>query len=295
MDKLSDIKLFLLVAEEGSFAGAARKAGVSATVATRRISALEEDLQTRLLNRSTRNVSLTEAGQIFRERALEVVGAADRAQDALEELQGNPRGTLQVSASPTIAPILLGLMPDFYELYPDIRLLFNFTEAYVDLVKEGFDLAIRVGHPSDSSLIARELILSDSMLCASPAYLKKWGIPRHPRELNEHQCLTLKNKIWKFSKGGEQFSVPVTGNVKTDVGSLAIIAARAGAGITMMPDWALKDDLTNGSLVRILEDFQIEPKGTPVNAVYPARTHLPPKVRVLIEFLKDALSSYMKV
>ncbi len=285
MDRLSDVRLFLLIAEERGFAPAARRAGISATVATRRIASLEADLGARLFNRSTRNVSLTEAGEVYRERAQEVIDAADRARHALEELRGTPRGTLAVTASPVMGQGLLQLMPTFLDDYPEIKVKFRFTEQQVDLIREGFDLAIRLGHPSDSTLVARQLMQSDSVICASPTYLEKRGKPSHPSDLSNHDCLTMRSKRWHFSKDSEQFYVPVDGPLEINEGPLIIAAAVSGMGIMMAPDWIIRELLVTGTLVQVLSDYQIEPKGTPVNAVYPARSHLPPKVRVFIDYL----------
>ncbi len=284
MDRLSDVRLFLLVAEERGFAPAARRAGVSATVATRRIASLEDDLGARLFNRSTRNVSLTEAGEVYRERAQEVIDAADRARHALEELRGTPRGTLAVTASPAMGQGLLQLMPAFLSVYPEIKVKFRFTEEQVDLIREGFDLAIRLGHPSDSTLVARQLMQSDFVICASPIYLEKRGKPKRPSDLSNHDCITMR-KRWHFSKDNEQFYAPVDGPLEINEGPLIIAAAVSGMGIMMVPDWIIRELLVTGTLVQVLSDYQIEPKHTPVNAVYPARSHLPPKVRVFIDYL----------
>ena len=288
MERLSDIRLFILVAQAGSFAAAARKAGVSAAVATRRIAALEDQLSVRLLHRTTRNVGLTEAGAVYLDSARAIVAAAEAAEAALDDLRGDPRGLLTVTASPTLERGLVDVVSGFLRACPDVRLKLWFTEERVNLVRDGFDLALRIGRPEDSTLIARPLIRSDSIVCASPAYLERAGLPRTPDALAGHQCLRLRSSLWRFSRGAREFAVPVGGALETNSGSSVFAACLAGLGITICPDWVVKRELATGQLVRILESYQVEPRGTELNAVYPARTYLPAKVGAFVDFLQEA-------
>jgi DNA-binding transcriptional LysR family regulator len=291
MERLSDIRLFLLVAEEEGFAKAARRAGLTAPVATRRIAALEEDLGARLFSRTTRRVSLTEAGTLYRDHASLVVEAAESAREALSDLGTKPKGPLRVTTSPTMGRELVRLMPEFLETYPEVQVGLHFSDRVVDLIRDGFDVAIRVGHPQDSSLIVRRLTTSNSVVCASPSYVAKHGEPLHPHDLAEHDCVLLHDrpgvKTWKFSANDEQISVRVTGSLALNSGDTVEQAAVAGLGIAMAPVWLLSESLRTGKLLPLLEKFIIEPSGTPINAVYPSRSFLPRKVRAFIDFLAE--------
>ena len=291
MERISDLRIFLAVANEGSFAAASRKLRLSPAVVTRRVSALEDELSVRLFQRTTRSVSLTESGELFRESANKVIDAVDEADASLDDIRDAPQGLLSVAASPTFAARLTVIVAEFCDLYPGIRVKLCFDEQLVDLVKEGFDLAVRIGRPRDSSLIARNILLSDSVLCASPGYIDKHGTPEHPRDLENHDCLVMQQPTWRFSRGDDSYEVSASGRYETNSGSAVALACQAGLGISMVPDWAAAEGLAAGTLVRILPEYQIEPKGTEINVVYPARAYLPPKVRVFIEHLTAAFDT----
>ena len=290
MERISDLRIFLAVASEGSFAAASRKLGLSPAVVTRRISALESELSLRLFQRTTRAVSLTESGELFRDSATKVIDVVDEADASLDDLRDVPKGSLAIAASPTFAAHLTTVVRDFCLAFPKINVRLWFDEQLVDLVKEGFDLAVRIGRPRDSSLIARRILLADSVLCASPGYLDRRGMPQHPDELRDHDCLVMQSSVWRFSRGDERFDVPVSGRFETNTGAASMLACANDLGIGMAPDWAVADLLEAGALVRVLDAYQIEPKGTEVNVVYPARNYLPPKVRLFVEHLSQSFA-----
>lgn len=292
VEDLKAIELFLAIVDEKSISGAAKRLNLTAPAATRRLAALEFSLKSRLFNRTTRRVSLTEAGATFFEYAQEILTLSERSQQALKEIGAGASGVLTISAP---APIALGLIvpyiAEFNQRYPNIKIGLQLNDNIVDIVSEGIDVAVRVGHLKDSTLIAKPIMTSDSVVCTSPEYLKQNGTPIHIEELSTHACLTFqgrnKRKFWSFSKGDEEFKIPVSGPFSADSGLALIRAAIDGVGILMLPEWVIAQELKTKKLLPILTDYNVEPKGTPVHAVYPSREYLPEKVKIFIEFLQE--------
>ncbi|MDA8747734.1 LysR family transcriptional regulator [Litoreibacter sp.] len=299
MNDLSHLQLFTHVVEEGSFSAAARLLGVTPSSVSRQISALEEELGARLFNRTTRTQSLTEAGEIYIRHTRRIVSDIDEAQLAVRRLADAPSGSLHVTVEADFAITFLSpILPIFLKQYPDVQVRLSMTTEVVDLVHGGIDLAIRVGHLADSSLFARKLFTSRSVLCASPDYIASHGCPKTPHELTEHECVSFRVQTgrsnWKFEGDNGKITVPILGRVNAN--SLIFLkgAAVDGLGIAMIPTWMIKEELENGRLITVLEDYPLDPPNTPISAVFAHNRHLAPKVRAFVDFLTDQLASQWK-
>ena len=295
MENLALLRLFVRVAEEGSFSAVARAMDATPSAVSRQISRLEEDLGTRLLQRTTRQQVLTEAGEVYLRHARQIVEDVETARRAVTDLSTAPSGVLRVTAEADLAVTLLSpLMPGFLEQYPDLRVQLLPSATMEDLVGRGIDVAIRVGHLEDSSLVARRLSISRSLLVASPAYLEQAGTPARPEYLSDLSCLSFRvgpdRTIWRFSTPDGLQEVPVSGRVQA--GSLVFLreAARQGVGIAMLPTWMVRDDLNRGVLVPILPGFPLDPPASPISAVYPSGRNLASKVRVFVDYLSTRMA-----
>lgn len=289
MDRLDDMLAFIKVVDTRSFTSAADRLGLSKSVVSRRIAELENRLGARLLNRTTRKLSLTEVGQAFYDRCSRILADLEEAERAASDLHAAPRGRLRINA-----PVSFGLMhlgpavSTFLERYPQIEIDIDLNDRYVDLVEEGYDLAVRIGRLRDSSLIARRLAPARLVVCASPAYLERAGTPVTPDDLTRHNCLIYTNvptaEQWVFAvDGGETRSVRVSGNLRSSNGDLLKAAALAGAGIVILPTFMCGDALAAGTLKCLL--LHAYASASAVYAVYPQNRHLSPKVRVFVDFL----------
>ena len=293
MKDIDTLRLFLAVAEEGSFARGARRLALSPAVATRRIAALEAELSVRLFARSTRKIELTTEGWLLHEHARAIVEAVVAAEDALRAAHAQPRGRLRVLARAGLGRhIVVPALPAFRARYPDIEVALHLTEARVlDVQGVGCDVGITIGHLADSSLVARRLIETDSLVCASPAYLQRRGQPRHPEDLERHDCLTINadenHATWRFSRGTERSEVRFRAPLAVNDADALMAFARSGLGIVLVADWTAREDLARGSLVEVLGDFQVEPRGTPITALYPSRRYLPAKVGAFLDFMAE--------
>lgn len=297
MSSISHLHLFARVVEEGSFSAAARSMSVTPSSVSRQISILEAELGTRLFNRTTRKQSLTEAGEIYFRHTRRIVSDIDDAQSAVRRLADTPTGSLHVTVEADFAITFLSpILPEFLKRYPDVQIRLSMTTEFVDLVHSGVDLAIRIGHLTDSSLIARKIFASRSVLCASPEYLAVHGRPALPHELTEHQCVSFSiqsgSTYWKFQEIEGEISVPTSGRVNAN--SLIFLrgVAVAGLGIAMIPTWMIQNELKNGKLIALLEDYPLAPPNTPINAVFAHNRHLAPKVRAFIDFLTEQLEAH---
>ena len=294
MNEFSNMQLFVLVVQEGSFSAAARALGITPSSVSRQVSQLEGELSARLFQRTTRKQSLTEAGRIYFQHAERIIADLKIARLAVNRLTDTPSGSLHITveadfALAYIAPIL----SDFLELYPKINIRISTSVGMVDLVDSGIDMAIRIGHLDDSSLIARTIAVSRSVVCASPAYIERYGSPTHPSDLEEHNCLSFKvgvgMKYWRFNVREGSLNVPVSGRI--GVNSIAFLRSVAleAQGIIMVPQWVIRDELSQGKLVPLLEDYPLEPASTPIQAVFAHNRHLAPKVRAFVEFLVERM------
>jgi len=257
---------------------------------------LEGELGARLIHRTTRKQSLTETGDIYYQHAQRIVADLDAAQLAVNRLTDTPSGTLHVTIEADFAVAFIApILPDFLDRYPDVRVRISMTSEEMDLIESGLDLAVRIGHLDDSSLIARKLGQSHSLLCASPTYLATHGSPTHPSELSTHSCLSFRVKPgknhWRFRMPAETVDVSITGCLNANSLSFLRSMAVAGRGIIMVPKWMVRDDLMHGHLLPVLADISLDPAGTPINAVFAHNRHLAPKVRAFVDFLAERMEA----
>ncbi len=294
MDNLTDAAVFCQVVESGSFTAAAERLGLSRSVVSKYISRLEDRLGARLLNRTTRRLSLTEAGQAYFARTQRGLQEIEAAEAEVSSLQAAPRGKLRLNAPMSFGILHIApAMADFAACYPELSVEMSLDDRQVDLVEEGFDLAIRIAELPDSSLIARRLGPCRHVVCASPDYLAKRGTPRVPDDLRNHHALTYRYQAspseWRFiTPDGRYASVPVSGAIEMN-NSLAIreVVLR-GAGITLTPTFVVGEDIKTGRLHSVLNDYRAQELS--IYAVYPERRHLSPKVRAFVEYMQERLS-----
>lgn len=287
---LNDMALFVEVVRARGFVHAAEAIGMPSSTLSRRIANLERAIGLRLLNRTTRRVELTEAGRAYFERCERIVEEARLAHERLGELLANPTGLLRVSLPVDFANVYLtDLIAKFAGEFPGIRFDLDLTPRRVDLVAEPFDLAIRMGEPAESHLIARVIARIQPKLFAAPAYLGRRGIPAHPRDLAGHDCLTMpRANVWRLASGTARADVEVKGRFTLNSNSMIRGLAARGQGIALMPQEILADQLAQGNLVRILPEWQGAP--IPVYAITETRL-LPAKTQRFIEFLQSHLKA----
>lgn len=288
---LDGMTVFARVVEERSFSGAARKQGMSKSAVSKHITKLEDNLGIRLLNRTTRRLSLTDAGATFYRHCARVVEEVETAEHALTDLRGTPRGTLRISAPLTFGQMYLPqLVTEFMEMFPGLHVDIHLADHKVDLVAEGIDMAIRITRLKDSSLIARKLADFKGHVVAAPSYLEKYGEPKTPQDLADHRTLAYTNlpspNIWDFTGPEGPVSVRVNPVLSCNNGEFTSIAAIRGLGIAREPEFIVAEALQAGRLVRILDGYDPLNSGG-IYAVYPERRHLPSKVRVFIDFLVE--------
>jgi DNA-binding transcriptional LysR family regulator len=278
MDRLTAIQVFAQVVESGSFAKAAARLGLSTSAASRQVAELEGHLQTRLLNRTTRRVSLTETGRAFYERAVQLIGDLEEAEQEASRAAVEPRGTIRLTTPVNfgvrhVAPVIAA----FLARHRAVRFDVSLSDRVVDLVEEGFDLAIRVGSSGPDNLVARKLGETRLVPCAAPAYLASHAAPKTPEDLARHNCFTYEylspRNLWRFrDRAGAERVVRVAGNLHSNNGDILAEAAARGAGIVFEPSFIVGPDVRAGRLVPLLQDF--EPLPMPIYAVYPSRKHL---------------------
>lgn len=289
MDTLTRMRAFIDVVEAEGFSAAARKIGRSKALLSKYVRELEDELGALLLNRTTRQFSLTEAGHTYYRRATEIVREIDSLADAVRDSSGDVRGRIKLTAPRTFADAPVGQsLIDFAKEHPDIVLDIYLDDRFVDLVEEGYDLAIRITRLENSSLIARKLAPFGIKICGAPELIERYGRPAQPQDLARMPCVIDTNgrwlSNWPFTnEQGEPFTVAVTGRLEVNSPQSVRAAAVAGLGFATMPDFIARPALDDGSLVSVLDDYL--PRGGGIFAVYPHRRYLPAKVRVFVDFL----------
>ena len=294
MDSLTDIAVFVHVVDTGSFTGAAEKLDLSKAVVSKYVTRLENKLGARLLNRTTRRLSLTEVGRVFYERSQQGLRQIEEAEDEVNLLQSEPRGVLKLNSPMSfgilhVAPAL----QDFLSNYPQLSVDISLDDRRVDLVEEGFDLAIRIGELPDSSLVARRLGPCRHVVCGAPDYFKQHGVPKTPKDLREHNAITYQYqdspREWHFiSPKGAAVRVPVSGSIQMNNSLGLREALLRGAGITLTPSFVVGEDITAGRLRAVLTDYKA--REVSIYAIYPERRHLSPKVRAFVDFMDDRIA-----
>ena len=290
MNRLSAIESFVKVAELKSFSQAAARLNTSKSVVSRHVAALEAQLGLRLFHRTTRSLTLTEAGRGYFERVSQILLDLQDADQAVSHLQTTPRGRLKVSAPMSFGFLHLApALADFLGQYPELEVDVTMSDRFVDLVEEGFDLGVRIGALADSSLIAKRIAPIRRVICASPRYLAAHGTPEVPQDLRAHQCLCNSNQPgggheWRFTMPeGKSVIVPVKGRLALNNGDALRVAALNDLGLVDLPTFIVGGDLKAGTLVSVLDAHV--PQSLALHAVYSHARHLSPKVRAFIDFL----------
>jgi len=298
MNLFSSVDLFVKAIEAGSFSELGRQLHKAPSSISRQINALEDELGVRLLQRTTRSLSLTEAGQIYYEHVSRILNDLDNAHSAISHLQSAPGGKLRISvAIPFGERIVVPLIPEFLSNYPDLTIDLTLEDRAIDLVEERVDLAIRIGNLEDSSIIARKLAENRFVACTSQAYIDKHGLPVAPEELPTHNCIVNKNvhnsNTWNFTRGKSSHPLSVHGNFQANSGGALYSAIISGLGIAVLPTWYVGKDIEKGMLRPVLNDYDINlpaMTNSAIYALYPAGQYLPPKVRVFIDYLLEKLT-----
>jgi DNA-binding transcriptional LysR family regulator len=290
MDRYTAIRSFVLVAEKGSFAAAALADGVTPVVMGRRLSALERRLGVQLMHRSTRGLALTELGERFLENCQHLIHDFDAAEDSISVGRDAVRGHLVVSAPAAfgrrhVAPHAA----QFRANYPELRLSFNFTDSLVDLVGEGYDLALRIGEVRDPNYVAIRLFPNRRVVCGTPDYFARHGVPLMPEDLVRHNCLAFnlqggQQRGWTFVREGKPFAVRVDGDLACNDGELLYDWVKQGLGIGWRSTWEIQAEFKRGELVTVLDEFALP--AYDIQAVYPQQRYLPAKVRHFIDYLR---------
>ncbi len=291
MDRYVELRSFVLVAEKGSFAAASLVEGVTPVVMGRRLDALEHRLGVRLMHRSTRGLSLTDLGEQFLERARGLLREFDDIETSITAGRNTVRGHLVVSAPAAfgrrhVAPHA----PAFRERFPDLKLSFNLTDSVVDLVREGYDMGIRIGEVTDPNYVAIKLFPNRRVVCGTPGYFERHGEPRTLEELAAHNCLAFnlqggQQRGWTFLRDGKPIAIRVSGDLDCNDGELLFGWVKQGLGIGWRSTWEIQSELKRGELVTVLDEYAIP--AYDIQAVYPQQRYLPAKVRVFIEYLKE--------
>lgn len=283
------ISEFVNVAETESFTQASKKLAISTAQVSRQVNALEQRLNIKLFYRTTRKVSLTEEGRVFYQHCRGVLDGLDAAERAVTNLQTEPKGKIKLTAPITYGEQqILPLINSFMMQYTDIEITVYLSNQQLDLVDESFDLAIRLGKLSDSSMMAKKLAERTNYVCASPAYLEKYGIPHSLSELDKHSCLLGTRDFWHFNDGSKERNLRVAGRLRYNSGFGLVDAALKGLGIVQLPDYYIKEHIKSGDLITLLDNYKVPDEG--IWAIYPHNRHLSPKIRLLVDYLLSHLS-----
>jgi DNA-binding transcriptional LysR family regulator len=298
MDALTRMQAFVQVVDAGGFSAAARRAGKSKALLSKYVRDLEDELGVRLLNRTTRQLSPTEVGLAYHREAVELLQRLDDLTASVRDSHGEPRGHLRISGPRFFGDSELGgAITEFMAVHPEITVDIRLDDRFVDLVEEGFDVAIRVSEPTDSSLIARRLAPFRVVTCAAPSWLATHGRPKVPTDLTGLPAIADTNarnwNHWPFVVDGERIVVPVTARLHVNAPQVAATAAEAGLGVARTPLFAVRRAVEEGRLEILLEDYELA--NLVVHAVYPHRRHLSAKVRVFVDFMVDWFERRKKV
>lgn len=284
------MKTLIAVVEESSFTAAAARLGIAKSVCSRRITDLETDLGAQLVNRSTRSVVPTDLGRDYYHNCLDILARIDAANEAAKCSSATVSGRLRLSLPIAYTEAVLApKLQEFACTYQDVELVLQLSDKRVDLISDGFDAAVRIGHLDDSGLFARKIGVTQLMCCAAPSYIERHGAPRDIDDLSNHECLRYNNLTsgseWVAYKGGKEVRKRITGRFSSNSGAYNKRLTIAGLGISVQPDFLIGDAFETGALVPILGDYQF-PQGD-INIVYPQKRNMPASLRTLIDFLTD--------
>lgn len=287
MDRMTSISTFVKIAEAGGFAAAARKLGVSPSTVTTQIQDLEDRLGVRLLNRSTRKVSLTEIGKAYYERCMHILSDMDEADSAVHAMHAKPSGVLHLNVSISIPFFVAPVIAEFTSLYPDVKVNMTMSDRMVDLVEDGIDLAITTLPVPNSNLIMRRVGSMRLMVYGSPDYFARRGMPREPGDLVHHNCLEYAfsswGSEWRFKSPAGEHAIHISGNMEANSINALKQAAVLGQGLILAPEFLAADEVKSGRLIAVLTEFT-SPE-LPINAVYPHRQHLSTNVRTFLDLV----------
>lgn len=293
MDSIAGMQLLIRIVEEGSFAGASRRLNLTPSAISRKLSDLERELGVRLFRRTTRKLSLTESGERLYSEARTIVADVERIKTELTILGNTPSGALRVTAPAAFGRLLIApLLKEFFKRHPKIEIGLSLSDLYLDVVGEGFDIAIRQWQPTDSNLRASHLADIELVMCASPEYLQQHGYPQTVSELKQHNCLTFRSQAgtnrWQFYSQPDAIeTIEAKGNFYCDDIGALVTAALSGQGIIRSANWLVDKYLRNGQLVRVLPAIPTHPQQKGVYALFSEQRLLSPKARVFIDFLKE--------
>ncbi len=288
MQHWEGVSEFVAVSETGSFTAAAKRLNISTAQVSRQVGALERRLDTKLLYRTTRKVSLTEEGNLYYRHCRQVLDGLDEAERALSSLKNTPQGLLKLTAPVAYGEkYILPIINDFMLRYPSVEIEVELTNRQINLIDAGIDLAIRIGKLADSSLMAKRISQRTNFVCASPDYLKRHGEPHTLSELIQHNCLIGNYDYWRFIEQGKGRQIKVRGTLKCNTGYGLRDAVLKGIGIAQLPNYYISQDIETGRLVPLLTAYQEPNEG--VWALYPQNRHLSPKVRLMVDFLQSQL------
>lgn len=294
MQAFSSIPVFVAVVECGGFSPAADKLKITKSAVSKRINQLEDELGIRLLNRTTRKLSLTEAGQRYYSYVSQSLSLAQQGVDAVTELQGQPRGKLKLTAPMSFGvQYVAPLVAEFLALYPDVEIDLQLEDQMVDLIESGFDIGIRIGHLPLSNLVAKRLTPCKSILCASAEYLNQFGQPTRPSDLTQHNCLQYAyfrgGNEWTFTSHGKEFKVMPRGRLVVNNSEAIRRALLEDLGIGQLPTFIVAKDIAAGKLMGVMQEYQLPEHA--VYAVFPERKHMPLKVRAFLDFIASRLDA----
>lgn len=293
MTAITDLEIFARVARTGNMSAAGREMGLSPAVVSKRISLLEDRLNTRLFQRTTRQLTLTETGEGYFKRVVDILSLIEEAEDFVSRRNTKPRGLLKVTAPTSFSRLHMApFLPDFMNKYPEIELDFNLTDNFVDIIREGFDLAVRIGELQDSSLVQRKLASDTRVICGSPDYLAKAGVPKTLADLDDHNCLSAgAQDFWRLQdpEGGQR-ALKVKGNIRSNSFEFMREALLAGMGLGLRSTWDIAAELKSGALQIVLPEWR-GADSVAIYAVYPCRDFMPEKMNVFIEYLADLYGS----
>ena len=292
MDRLTSMNVFATVARLGSFTAAAEELGISNTMCSKFIRNLENNLGARLLNRTTRQLSLTEVGSAYHEKIIDILVEVEEAEQCVHELQNNPVGTLRIMSLPSFGSFHIArAIKGYKKLYPEVTIALNLSDDFHNLVERGMDLACLIGKLEDSSVVALNISSSRLIVCASPEYLKENGTPQTPYELNDHACMGVSNDTvfspqWKFNIDGVETTIEIKNDyLRSNIADSLRVAAINGSGLIQQPSYMIGLDIQSGRLKPVLEKY--EPKPSPINLIYAHRKHMSVKIRSFVDYMHD--------
>lgn len=285
---ISDLDIFARVARTGNMSAAGREMSLSPAVVSKRISLLEERLGTRLFQRTTRQLTLTETGEGYFKRVVDILSLVAEAEDFVSRRNDQPRGLLKVTAPTSFSRLHIApYLPEFLSRYPEVELDFHLTDSFVDIIRDGFDLAVRIGELPDSSLVAKKLSPDNRVICASPAYLEKMGVPTSLSDLEHHNCLSAgAQDFWRLEGPDGSHQLRVKGNIRSNSAELIREALLTGLGLGLRPTWDIGAEVKSGALKVVLPEYRGS-HSMAIHAVYPCREFMPTKVNVFIDFLAE--------